>query len=60
MTLVAILTARKSAVVTFPSQAAFAAYRGDQRLRALARLRAEAVVHTELLVGEDGPRYNAD
>jgi hypothetical protein len=35
-------------------------YRGDERLRGLARLRAEAVVHTELLAGEDGPRYDAD
>jgi hypothetical protein len=47
-------------VVTFPSDAAFAAYRGDERLRDLARLRAEAVVHTELLAGEHGPRYDAD
>ena len=46
-------------VVTFPSEAALAAYRGDERLRELARLRAEAIVHTELLVGEDGPRYGA-
>jgi len=47
-------------VVTFPSAAAFAAYRGDERLRELARLRAAAVVHTEVLVGEDGPRDDAD
>ena len=47
-------------VVTFPTEEAFAAYRNDERLRELARLRAEAVVHTELLVGEDGPSYEAD
>jgi len=47
-------------VVTFPSEKAFAAYRGDERLRELARLRAQAVVHTELLIGEDGPRYDTD
>jgi uncharacterized protein (DUF1330 family) len=44
-------------VVTFPSEGAFAAYRGDERLRELAPLRDESVVHTEVLVGEDGPRY---
>ena len=47
-------------VVPFPSEKAFAAYRNDEQLRELARLRAEAIVHTELLVGEDGPRYDAD
>jgi len=46
--------------VTFPSAAAFAAYRGDERLRELARLRGASVVHTEVLVGEDGPRDDAD
>ena len=47
-------------VVTFPSEKAFAAYRGDERLRELARLRAASVVHTEVLVGEAGPRYAAE
>ncbi len=47
-------------VVTFPTEEAFAAYRNDERFRELARLRAEAVIHTELLVGEDGPSYEAD
>ena len=46
--------------MTFPSEKAFAAYRGDERLRELARLRAEAIVHTELLAGEDGPRYDTE
>jgi hypothetical protein len=44
-------------VVTFPSEQAFAAYRSDARLRELAPLRDEAVVHTDVLTGEDGPRY---
>ena len=45
-------------VVTFPGEAAFAAYRADPRLGALAHLRDGAVVSTEILVGEDGPRYS--
>ena len=44
-------------VVTFPHEQAYAAYRGDERRRALAPLRDESVVHTEVLIGEDGPRY---
>lgn len=44
-------------VVTFPSAAAFAAYRSDPRLAALASQRDAAVVHADVLVGEDGPRY---
>ena len=47
-------------MVTFPSEKAFAAYRNDERLHELARLRSESIVHTELLVGEDGPRYDDD
>jgi uncharacterized protein (DUF1330 family) len=45
-------------VVTFPGEAAFAAYRADPRLRAFAHLRDGAVVATEVLVGEDGPSYS--
>ena len=45
-------------VVTFPGEAAFAAYRADPRLSALAHLRDGAVVGTEILVGEDGPSYS--
>ena len=45
-------------IVTFPSAEAYAAYRSDQRLGELARLREEAIVHTEVLVGEAGPTYN--
>ena len=47
-------------VVTFPNEQAFAAYRKDERLTKFAHLRDESVVHTELFVGEDGPRYAAD
>ena len=46
-------------VVTFPSEAAFAAYRKDEQLGELAHLRDRSVVHTELFVGEDGPSYGA-
>jgi GNAT superfamily N-acetyltransferase len=46
-------------VVTFPDERAFAAYRGDVRRDALAHLREASVVATEILVGEDGPRYEA-
>jgi GNAT superfamily N-acetyltransferase len=46
-------------VVTFPDEPAFLAYRGDPRLATLGHLRAASVVHTEILAGEDGPRYEA-
>ena len=47
-------------VVTFPSAQAFAAYQNDARLRRMAALRDEAVVNTEILVGEDGPVSGAE
>ena len=46
-------------VITFPDMHAFAAYKKDARLGEMAHLRAEAVVNTEVLVGEDGPTYDA-
>jgi hypothetical protein len=46
-------------VVTFPDERAFAAYRDDPRRGELAHLRDASVVHTEVLVGEDGPDYGA-
>jgi uncharacterized protein (DUF1330 family) len=49
---------REVHVVTFPDERAFRAYRDDARLAAVAHLREASVVHTELLVGEDGPRYD--
>ena len=45
---------REIHVVTFPSEAAFTAYRKDEQLAELAHLRDQSVVHTELFVGEDG------
>lgn len=44
-------------IVTFPTEKAFAAYRQDATLAQAADLRNQSVVHTELLVGVDGPRY---
>jgi hypothetical protein len=46
-------------IVTFPDQQAFLAYRDDPRRGELAHLRDESVVHTEILIGEDGPDYGA-
>lgn len=48
---------REIHVVTFPSEAAFSAYRNDGQLAELAPLRDQSVVHTELFFGEDGPSY---
>lgn len=47
-------------VVTFPDGRAFEAYRADPRRDELAHLRAAAVVHTEVLAGEDGPSYHGN
>jgi len=44
-------------VVTFPGEAALAAYRADPRRGEVAHLRDAAVVDTDVLVGEDGPDY---
>ena len=46
-------------VITFLSEQAFAAYRNDELLSQFAGLRDRSIVHTELLVGEDGPSYAA-
>jgi uncharacterized protein (DUF1330 family) len=46
-------------LVTFPTPEAFAAYRNDGELKALAHLREASVVSTEVLVGEEGPDYRA-
>ena len=46
-------------VITFPDMHAFAAYKKDARLGEMAHLRAESVINTEVLVGEDGPTYDA-
>ena len=48
---------REVHVVTFPDAAAWAAYRADSELADAAGLRASAVLHTEVLIGTDGPGY---
>jgi uncharacterized protein (DUF1330 family) len=49
---------REIHLVRFPDEAAFAAYRADPALRALAPLRERAIIATEILAGRDGPRYD--
>ena len=44
-------------VVTFPSMGAFAAYRSDLELAALASLRELAIARTEVTIGHDGEPY---
>ena len=44
-------------LVSFPSPEAFAAYRADPTLQALASLREAAVLNTEIWAGEEGPRF---
>jgi len=44
-------------IVTFPSTDAFSAYRQDRSLEEIAYLRNEAVVDTEVMIGEEGPNY---
>jgi hypothetical protein len=46
-------------LVSFPNEQAFTSYRSDPELLDLIHLRDEAVVHTEILVGAEGPNYNA-
>jgi uncharacterized protein (DUF1330 family) len=48
-------TFRELHLVRFPDAAAFAAYRADPALAALAVLREAAVVSTEIWTGTDGP-----
>ena len=50
-------TIKELHVVSFDSEAGFAAYRADQRLAEFAPLREASVIHTEVLAGEDGPTY---
>jgi uncharacterized protein (DUF1330 family) len=47
--------AREIHVVRFPDEAAWAAYRADPELAALAPLRARGIAATEVLVGADVP-----
>src|SRR5215475_3977790 len=46
-------------IVTFPDEQALLAYQQDADLKAVASLRVESVVHTELMIGEDGPDYGS-
>jgi len=46
-------------LVSFPNEQAFTSYRGDAELLELIHLRDEAVVQTEILVGVEGPNYDA-
>jgi len=48
---------REIHIVTFPGDDAFAAYRDDPELSAIAHLREASVTATEVMVGEDGPDY---
>jgi uncharacterized protein (DUF1330 family) len=53
-------TLKEIHVLTFPGAEAFAAYREDPRLAERAALREQSVLHTEVLVGVEGPSYAAD
>jgi uncharacterized protein (DUF1330 family) len=50
-------TLREIHIVRFPDAAAYAAYRADPRLAALADERAATVAATEIIIGHDGPLY---
>jgi len=44
-------------VLRFPSRELYDAYRGDAERRALAAERTDVITSTDVLVGEEGPRY---
>jgi uncharacterized protein (DUF1330 family) len=48
---------RELHIVRFPDAAAFAAYRADPDLAALAAIRDAGVIRTELWTATDGPAY---
>ena len=48
---------REVHVITFPDLGAFHNYRADPDLASLADMRAASIVHTELLLGHEGPDY---
>jgi hypothetical protein len=52
-------TFREVHLVRFPGPEAFAAYRADPGMQGVAPLRERSVVHTEVLIGTDGPDYRA-
>ena len=47
-------------LVSFPSAAAFEAYRADAELRALAPLREAAIARTDVTIGTEGEAYPDD
>jgi hypothetical protein len=47
-------------VVSFPNAQAFASYRADPELAALAPLRERVIAATEIWVGRNGPQYMAE
>jgi len=46
-------------IVTFPTTQAFEHYRADAELAQAAPLRQTSVIHTEILIGTDGPHYGS-
>lgn len=46
-------------VLGFPSLEAFHSYRADSELAGIAAERSAAILRTEVLLGERGPRYEA-
>jgi len=46
-------------IVTFPDEPALLAYQQDADLKAVSPLRTESVVHTEVMIGEEGPDYGS-
>ena len=53
-------TLKEIHLLAFPSEQAFRDYRSDSRLSEQRHLREQSVMHTEILIGEDGPDYGAD
>lgn len=49
---------REVHLARFPSEDAFAAYRSDPELQSATALRAQSVLATTVLTGEDGPDYH--
>ncbi len=51
-------TFREIHVVAFPDENAFQAYRQDPAVAEKSRWREQAVVSTEILIGQEGPDYH--
>ena len=50
---------REVHLLSFPNHDAFARYRADADLSALAGLRLSCIAHTEILFGREGPNYSS-